>query len=161
VPVDVGRVGRPHGLDGSFHVSAPEPDALIVGRTVSVAGRAAAIERRAGTPAKPILRVSGCASREEAQALRGAVLEVPRSELPALEEDEFWADDLIGCSVQDGSRAVGEVTRLFGLPSCEVIEVARAAGGEPLLVPLVSDAVRSIDVTAGRVDVDLAFLGEA
>ncbi len=46
------------------------------------------------------------------------------------------------------------------LPSCEVLRVQRAGGGE-LLVPLVTDAVRSIDVAARRVDIDLAFLGEA
>lgn len=157
----IGRVGRPHGLDGSFHVSAPEPDALTVGRTVALAGRSARIERRAGTAAKPIVRVSDCASREDAEALRGTLLEIPRSDLPALEAGEFWADDLVGCAVGDGPREVGTVTRLMGLPSCEVLEVRREGGGEPLLVPLVSDAVRSVDVATGRVDVDLVFLGEA
>jgi 16S rRNA processing protein RimM len=159
--VEVGRVGRPHGLDGSFHVSAPEPDALSVGRAVTLSGRTVVIERRVGTPARPIVRVSGCSSREAAQGMRGSVLEVPRSDLPALRAGEFWADDLVGCAVGDGTREVGTVTRLFGLPSCEVLEVDRPAGGEPLLVPLVSDAVRAIDVEARSVDVDLAFLGEA
>jgi 16S rRNA processing protein RimM len=44
------------------------------------------------------------------------------------------------------------------LPSVEVLEVIRE-GGEELLVPMVADAVRSIDVAARRVDVDLGFLG--
>jgi 16S rRNA processing protein RimM len=52
------------------------------------------------------------------------------------------------------------VARLVALPSCEVLEVARE-GAADLLVPLVRDAVRSVDVGAGVVDVDLAFLGEA
>jgi hypothetical protein len=51
------------------------------------------------------------------------------------------------------------VRALRALPSCEVLEVARVAGGE-LLVPLVADAVRRVDVAARRIDVDLAFLGE-
>lgn len=159
--VEVGRVGRPHGLDGSFHVAAPEAEALTVGRTLTVDGRTVAVERRAGTDAKPIVRLEGCSSREAAEALRGARLGVPRSALPELEPDEFWAQDLVGCVVRDGPRAVGEVTRLLGLPSCEVLEVARGGGAEPLLVPLIGDAVRSVDVAARRVDVDLAFLGEA
>jgi 16S rRNA processing protein RimM len=51
------------------------------------------------------------------------------------------------------------VRRLLALPSCEVLEVER--GGAPdLLVPLVRDAVRSVDVAARRIDVDSAFLGE-
>ncbi|CAA9468906.1 MAG: 16S rRNA processing protein RimM [uncultured Solirubrobacteraceae bacterium] len=157
--VEIGRVGRPHGLDGSFYVAAPEDEALTVGRRVEVAGATAEIERRAGTAAKPIVRVSGCASRDAAEALRGTPLLVERSELPALAEGEFWADDLLECAVWDGDIAVGTVSRLIGLPSCEVIEVRRDAG-EPLLVPLVSDAVRSIDLATRRVDVDLVFLGE-
>ena len=47
---------------------------------------------------------------------------------------------------------------LRALPSCEVLEVARD-GREELLVPLIRDAVRSVDVEARRIDVDLAFLG--
>ena len=42
----------------------------------------------------------------------------------------------------------------------EVLEVARADGSGQLLVPLVSDAVRTVDVERKQIDVDLAFLGE-
>jgi 16S rRNA processing protein RimM len=157
--VEVGRVGRPHGLDGSFYVAAPEEDALTVGRRVRIAGAEAEIERRAGSSAKPIVRVSGCVSRDAAEALRGTPLLVDRRDLPELSEGEFWAQDLIDCAVWDGETSVGTVARLLGLPSCEVIEVRRAPG-DLLLVPLVSDAVRSIDLEARRVDVDLEFLGE-
>ncbi len=157
--VEIGRVGRPHGLDGSFYVAGAEDDALTVGRRVEVAGAPAEIERRAGTASKPIVRVAGCASRDAAEALRGTPLLVQRSELPALAEGEFWADDLLECAVWDGEIPVGTVSRLIGLPSCEVIEVRRSAA-EPLLVPLVADAIRTIDLEARRVDVDLVFLGE-
>ena len=85
-----------------------------------------------------------------------------RDRAPELEEDEWWADELEGCAVRDGEVEVGTVTRMIALPSCEVLEVARASGeATPLLVPLVSDAVRSVDVAAQRIDVDLRFLGEA
>jgi 16S rRNA processing protein RimM len=60
--------------------------------------------------------------------------------------------------VTDGARAVGTVRRMLELPSVEVLEVERE-GGEDLLVPMVGDAVRSVDVPARRVDVDLGFLG--
>lgn len=159
--VEAGRVGRAHGLDGSFYVTEPLSAALAVGSAVVVADRERRVQRRAGTDAKPIVRVSGCATREAAEALRGEPLWVARDAVPALEEDEWWADDLEGCRVVDGDRAVGTVARMFPLPSCEVLEVAREGGGEPLLVPLVRDAVRAVDVEAKRIDVDLAFLGEA
>jgi 16S rRNA processing protein RimM len=51
------------------------------------------------------------------------------------------------------------VRALVALPSCEALAVERAGGGE-LLVPLVRDAVRDVDVAGRRIDVDLAFLGE-
>jgi 16S rRNA processing protein RimM len=63
--------------------------------------------------------------------------------------------------VRDGKTEVGTVKRLLGLPSCEVLEVERAVGGADLLVPLVSDAVRSVDIEAQVIDVDLGFLGES
>ena len=49
--------------------------------------------------------------------------------------------------------------RMLALPSVEVLEVDRPDGGE-LLVPMVRDCVRSIDVAARRIDIDLGFLGE-
>jgi 16S rRNA processing protein RimM len=107
------------------------------------------VDRRAGTPDKPIIRLEGCSSREEAEALRGAELLVEAR----LEPDEFWARDLVGCAVVDGDREVGVVARLVALPSCEALEVGS------ILIPMVRDAIRSIDVEARRIDVDMEFVG--
>jgi 16S rRNA processing protein RimM len=153
-PVVAGRVGSPHGLDGSFRVIRPVPSLLAEGRHVHVDGAPRAIVRRAGTDDRPIVRLEGCHDRAAAVAIRGRDLEVPRAEAPPLGEDEWWATDLVGCRVVDGGREVGEVEALVPLPSCEALAVGT------LLVPLVRDAVRSVDVEAGVIDVDLAFLGE-
>jgi 16S rRNA processing protein RimM len=152
--VPAGRVGRPHGLDGSFHVTRPVPALLDEGAVLEVQGRPLRVERRAGSAEKPIVRLEGCASREHAEALRGADLLAPLAAVPPLEEDEFWARDLEGCTVVDGEREVGVVARMIALPSCEALEVGDR------LIPLVRDAIRSIDIAARRIDVDLAFLGE-
>ena len=173
-----GQVGRPHGLDGSFYVGRPRADLLRTGLTVRLGARDTEIVRRAGTDARPIVRVAGVDDRDGAEALRGTELLVPRSAAPPLEEDEWWATDLEGCQVVDGDRALGRVRRLLALPSCEVLEVEAgtrdaaagdaaagevaagdAAPGEVFLVPLVRDAVRSVDVEAKVIDVDSAFLG--
>ena len=74
--MEAGRVGRPHGLDGSFYVTRPEPGLLRAGARSCVDGRPARIERRAGTDARPILRLAGHAGRAAAEALRGAQLSV-------------------------------------------------------------------------------------
>ena len=155
-----GRVGRPHGLDGSFHVTRPRSALLPLGGTVVVGGANAEIVRRSGTEERPILRLAGHEGREAAEALRGQELLVARTDAPALGEDEWYAEDLAGCAVVDGDLPVGHVRRLVSLPSCEALEVERE-GAVDLLVPLVRDAVRSVDVVASRIDVDLVFLGES
>jgi 16S rRNA processing protein RimM len=157
--VVVGVVGKPHGLDGSFHVLQPRPGALALGAALTVSGRTAEVTRLAGTDDRPIVRLDLAGDREAAAALRGADLVMARDAVGPLEEDEFWAEELEGCAVVDGDRPVGVVRRLLGLPSCDVLEVEREGGGD-LLVPLVRDAVRAIDVEARTIDVDLAFLGE-
>jgi 16S rRNA processing protein RimM len=152
--VFAGRVGRPHGLDGSFHVVAADPE--LERDTYIVAGSPREVVRRAGTVDNPILRLDGSSSRDDAEALRGLELMVPRDDVE-LEPDEYWASDLEGCAVVDGEAPIGFVRRMSALPSCEVLEVDRPDGSE-LLVPMVRDAIRSIDVQARRIDVDMEFL---
>ena len=156
----VGRVGRPHGLDGSFHVTRPNVQLLEAASSVVIDDRELDITRLAGTPRSPILRVADHDDRDAAEALRGKDLLVRRAAAPELGPDEWWAEDLTGCSVRDGDREVGTVRGLMELPSCEVLEVERSGGGE-LLVPLVTDAVRTVDLDRRVIDVDLRFLGEA
>jgi 16S rRNA processing protein RimM len=155
-----GRVGRPHGLDGSFHVLQPSPALLPAGARVVVGGDERQIARRAGTDRRPIVRLVGSEDRAAAEALRGEDLLVARGDAPELDPDEWWAADLEGCSVRDGDRSVGTVSRLLALPSCEVLEVARGYGELDLLVPLIRDAVREVDIERREIDVDLRFLGE-
>ncbi len=155
-----GRVGSPHGLDGTFHVIDPRPQLLAEGATVLVDGRSLRIVRRAGTDRRPLVALETHADRDAAQQLRGQDLLVPRGDAPELDEDEWWAEDLEGCRVCAGGEEVGVVRRLLDLPSCEVLEVQRA-GESDLLVPLINDAVREVDVDARLIEIDLAFLGEA
>jgi 16S rRNA processing protein RimM len=125
---------------------------------VFVLGAARRIVRRAGTAEKPILRLEGSVSRDDAEALRGNELTIPRAEV-ALEAGEYWASDLEGCLVVDGDVSIGFVRSMSALPSVEVLEVDRPDGSD-LLVPMVRDCVRSVDVEARRIDIDLGFLGE-
>ena len=157
--LSAGRVGRPHGLDGSFHVTRPRERLLAGITSLIVDGETCEVVRRAGTEARPILRLGGHEGRAAAEALRGKELWVPRAEAPRLGDDEWLAEDLEGLAVVDGATAVGTVRRLLAYPSCELLEVVRD-GRPELLVPLIGDAVRTVDLEARRIDVDLAFLGE-
>jgi 16S rRNA processing protein RimM len=159
--ISVGRVGRPHGLDGSFYVTQPRERVLQAMTTVIVDGEPIAIVRHDGTAARPILRLQGVGTRERAEALRGRELEVPRDAAPPLEEDEWLAEDLVGCRVVDGETPVGVVVRLLPYPSCDLLEVQRPeAGAKALFVPMISDVLRTVDVAAREIDINLTFLGE-
>jgi 16S rRNA processing protein RimM len=152
--LNAGRVGRPHGLDGSFHVTRPRGVLLQLGGSLRIGSDEHEIVRRAGTEDRPILRLRGIDDRAGAEALRGANLLVQRADAPVLPAGEYWAEDLEGCTVvtRDG-RELGVVARLRPLPSCEALEVG------DLLVPMVGDAVVSVDIGARRIVVDHSFLG--
>lgn len=154
-----GRVGRPHGLDGSFHVTEPTPQLLSVGRTVIASGVEHEIARRAGIDTRPIIRLAAIDDRASAEELRGAELLCSREGAPALDNDEWWAEDLEGCHLVAAGRALGRVTRVVALPSCEALAVQADGGGAEVLVPLISDAVVRVDIGAGEIEVDLDFLG--
>jgi 16S rRNA processing protein RimM len=147
--VTAGRVGRAHGRDGSFYVD--EPDGRFAkGTTVAVDGVEREIERRAGTDERPLVRLAGVSDRSAAEALRGLALVVERPEVN-LEEDEYVVSDLVGCSI-DG---LGYVERVLAGPSCDVLEV----GHDGVLVPLVSDAIRRVDLERRVIEIDRDFLG--
>jgi 16S rRNA processing protein RimM len=148
-----GRVGRPHGLDGSFHVIDPDPRLLEPDTPVRVGDAEARIAARKGPPDKPILRLDVATDRTAVEALRGRELVVDDALAPPLEEDEYRAEDLVGCAVADGDRTLGTVAALLALPSCEVLEL-----DDGTLVPMVRDAIRSVDPEARRIEVDTEFL---
>ena len=152
--LNAGRVGRPHGLDGSFHVTRPRGVLLTLGGSVRVGDDVHEIVRRAGTGDRPILRLRGIDDRAGIEALREADLLVERADAPALPEGEYWSEDLEGCTVlTPQGEELGVVRTMRALPSCEVLEVG------DLLVPMVGDAVVSIDVGERRIVVDPEFLG--
>src|SRR3954453_7470790 len=82
--VEVGRVGRPHGLDGSFYVTRAEPRLLVAGADILLDGRPARIVRRPGTDERPILRLAGHTDRAAAEGLRGRQLAVLAADVPPL-----------------------------------------------------------------------------
>jgi 16S rRNA processing protein RimM len=141
--VTAGRVGKPHGLDGSFYVDGPR-HALPEGCTVFLQSEARRVERRAGTDDRPLVRLTGVT---EPRALRGEVLLVEDE----LGEGEWLASDLIGCRVPELD---GVVARILDEPSCSVLELE-----DGTLIPLISDAVERVDIEAREIHVNRDFLG--
>lgn len=99
-------------------------------------------------------RLSGIATKEEADALKGTTLWVSRDRLPALGDDEFYHADLIGLAVQDtGGAPLGRVAAVHNHGAGDVIEVA-GPGGRTLLLPFTRAAVPTIDLASGRIVAD-------
>ena len=140
--VSAGRVGRPHGFDGSFYVEGPQ-HGLAAGTQVTIAGSERRVERRAGTDARPLVRLAGL---HDPRPLRGELLLVETE----LGEEEWLAGDLVGCRVE----GMGEVTRVLDGPSCDVLEL-----DDGTLVPFVSDAILAVDTAARRIRADADWLG--
>ena len=125
--MSAGRVGRPHGNDGSFWVeAASEP--LGAGAAVLLGGRTFEVARRAGTYERPLVRLAGL---EDPRPLRGEPLLVEAE----LGEGEWLAGDLVGREV----AGLGRVARVLEGPSCDLLELE-----DGTLVPFVSDAIRSV-----------------
>jgi 16S rRNA processing protein RimM len=140
--VSAGRVGKPHGLDGSFYVEGPRHE-LPEGAELVVAGRGHRIAARGGTDERPLIRLAGI---DDARPLRGELLLVEDE----LAEGEWLASDLVGCRVGD----MGTVARVIDAPSCSLLELE-----DGTLVPFVSDAIERVDLDARAIEVKRDFLG--
>ena len=137
-----GRVGKPHGLDGSFYVDGARHE-LPEGAELTVAGRPHRIARRAGTDARPLIRL---AALDDPRPLRGELLLIE----DVLADDEWLASDLVGCRVP----GLGTVGQVVDAPSCSILEL-----DDGTLIPFVSDAIERVDLDAGEIHVRAGFLG--
>ena len=100
-------------------------------------------------------RLSGVATKEEADALKGARLYAPRAALPALPDDEFYHADLIGLAVMDtGGAALGTVRAVHNHGAGDLLEVMGPGLKSSVLLPFTREAVPTIDLAAGLVVAD-------
>jgi 16S rRNA processing protein RimM len=101
-----------------------------------------------------IAAIAGVSDRNEAEALRGLRLYLPRAALPPPAEDEFYHADLIGLSavLEDGS-VIGQVCAVHDFGAGDTLEIIRPKG-PPLMVPFTKAVVPTIDLAAGRLVLD-------
>jgi 16S rRNA processing protein RimM len=147
--VSIGRVGRPHGLDGSFFVegASEREGAFSVGTVVDVGGeRAEIVASKRGAQGRPVIRL-------DRSVPRGATLAVPREALPELPEDEYYAFQLVGLVVEEeGGRVLGQVREVLDYPANDVLELDSGVS-----LPLVEACVRQVDLGNGRIVVAPGF----
>jgi 16S rRNA processing protein RimM len=101
-------------------------------------------------------RIAGITTREAAEALRGTSLFVARERLPSLPDDEFYHADLIGLEAFDtGGEALGRVTAIHNHGAGDIIEISSTRHKSALLLPFTKAIVPNVDLSAGRLIVDL------
>lgn len=100
-------------------------------------------------------RLSGIATKEAADALRGTRLYAPREALPTLPDDEYYHADLIGLEVCDtGGTPLGRVSAVLNHGASDLLEIRRPGQRRTTLVPFTHDFVPTVDLTAGRIILD-------
>jgi 16S rRNA processing protein RimM len=149
--VPVGRVGRPHGIDGSFFVegASDAPERFARGARLLVDGEPAeVIVSKRGAGGRPVIKL-------DRDVARGATLAVRREDLPDPDEDAYYVFQLVGLAVEEeGGRELGTVTDVENGPANDAIVLDSGR-----LLPLVDACVLEIDLAARRILVARGFAG--
>ena len=163
--VELGRVRRTHGQDGSLVVGlfGDDPDTLVDARAVMLSGRSASIEFQV-RDCEPLgefkghpqvrLWLEGLEDRSAAELWSGARVHVSESELPVLPEGEYYWRELIGasCRLKDGTL-LGRIDEIWPTGANDVLVVR--GQGEAVLVPALDDVLLRLDREANELWVDL------
>ncbi len=155
--IRVARIGAAHGVRGEVKLWSFTQDPLAVagyGPLESEDGaRAFEIETLRSAKDHLVARIAGVNDRSAAEKLTNTDLFVPRERLPAIEEeDTFYYADLVGCAaVTADGKPLGTVSALHNFGAGDIIEIALAAGGAPLMLSFTEATVPEVDLKAKRI----------
>lgn len=94
-----------------------------------------------------VVKIDGVSDRDQAEALRGTKLFVPRANLPETAEDEFYHADLIGLDVRTQSgKTVGKIKAIFNFGAGDVLEIEKTDGSESEYLAFSKQNVPEIDL---------------
>ena len=146
--VAVGRVGKSHGLDGSFVVenASEAEERFRVGAELIVENQPAKIVAARQARGRPVIRL-------DRRVPRGAALEVRRDSLAPPPEDEYYVFQLVGLRAEgeDGS-VLGTVSDVSPGLANDVLELDSG-----LFLPMVEDCILEVDLAAGRIVIARGF----
>ena len=155
--IELGVVAKPHGVTGELrvHVFNPESTLLrelgevfLIGEEDEEPALVEVVSRRQGSKVL-LMRLAGVRSLEDADALRGYTLCVPREALPNLEGGEYYHADLIGLEAFEGPESIGRVVDVIDYPSAECLKIPRPGGF--LEVPMLPQWLDRVDIDGGKV----------
>lgn len=155
--IELGVIAKPHGVRGELriHVFNPESTMLEELGEIFLIGEEgeepALVEIRSARqgPNTLLMQLEGVGSREDAEALRGYKLCVPREALPELEEGEYYHADLIGLQAFSGEEALGRVSEVIDYPSAECLKIERPDGY--IEVPMIDRWLDRVDLEGRKV----------
>ena len=158
IMVVMGRVGAPFGIKGWIKVQpfSQTVDGLLR-HPVWWLGRdgtwgTARVEGSAIHGRSLIAKLEGCDDRNGAAHLKGLDVAIPRSDLPANADGEYYWSDLIGLQVVNREgESLGRVMRLIETGASPVLVVH---GRRERLIPFAQPVVVSVDVAGGTLSVD-------
>jgi 16S rRNA processing protein RimM len=113
-----------------------------------------------------VAQLAGVDNREDAAALKGFEIGVPREQLPDAAQGEFYRADLIGLKVVNAEQhELGRVARIIETGANDVLVVVedrttervdgkRRDEAREILIPFIADAIKAVDVAAGVIAVD-------
>jgi 16S rRNA processing protein RimM len=150
----VARVGGAFGVRGEIKLTTytDDPMAAIGYRDLLREDGAPALTLTGGRPAKGglVVRAREVESREQAEALRGLQLFVPRARLPEPDADEFYLTDLIGLEARTPEgAALGAVKSVQNFGAGDLLEIAPADGSATWWLPFTLDAVPEVRIADG------------
>jgi 16S rRNA processing protein RimM len=156
--IQLGFVGAPFGVRGWIKLRShtDPPERLLEHRSLRI-GQGSVwqnyrIEASGRSGGALTVKLAGIEDRDQAQALRGAQVCVPRSELPQRDDRDFYRADLIGCEVVNlDGISLGNVQHFIESPA-QVLMVVR--GTREFWIPAVPQHLRRVDLQARRVVVD-------
>ncbi len=156
--IQLGLVGAPFGVRGWIKLRShtDPPERLLEHRNLQIgregAWRTFRIESTGKSAGQLTAKLVGVEDRDQAAALRGAAVCVPRAELPPRDDKDFYRADLIGCDVVNlAGTALGVVQHFVETPA-QALMVVR--GEQEYWVPAVPQHLRRVDLQARRVVVD-------
>ena len=156
----VGRVERPWGLRGEIKVLplTDFPQRFDAGARVFVRGAGHHVRHSRWQKGRVFVALSGVEGVAAAEALRGALLEIPDGETPEFAEGEYYIDQIEGCEVVSvGGAPLGRVREVLQ-PGANDVYVVRRPSQPDLLIPALREIVVAVDVEARRITVDLSAL---
>jgi 16S rRNA processing protein RimM len=156
--IELGIVGAPFGVRGWVKVRSytDPPERLLEHRDLQLklgaAQRTYRVEASGRSGGRLTVKLAGIEDRDQAQALRGAQVCVPRGELPPRDERDFYRADLVGCEVVNLSGVRLGLVQHFVETPAQVLMVVR--GTKEYWVPAVPRHLRRVDLPARQVVVD-------